>query len=231
MISRSFLSRAVATAAAAGTILALSATVGSAAHAAPAGQLLSSTTTHLAATSPAAGKASFVATVTSDAGVPTGTFHFVDFYPAVDQEIVLGDVPADNGRATLTVTNQTPGPHYYYVTFFPTPSSGYDQSSDDNQLVVKTTAKITENFPARTAPGKKADGDVTIDLRGIAAAPTGKVLIKNGSQTLDTDTLNDAGKASFRLPILKDGSHELKIVWVGDHNGERTTKLFTFIQR
>lgn len=53
----------------------------------------------------------------------------------------------------------------------------------------------------------------------IAAAnevPTGKVIVKEGSKKLGTGTLNDAGKATVKMGMLKKGKHTVKVIYKGD---------------
>lgn len=189
------------------------------------------TTTTIATSTPSAGVVVVKAAVTSVDGTPAGTFFLTDFRPESDSSTDLGSKPAVDGKATFTVDDQTPGLHNYELRFRPDDFSAYDQSGAGKRVRILTTAVITESFAAQSPVGKSTPGTVTVDLRGYTEAPTGVVAIRDGDRTLDRGTLNKAGKVALDIPVLKDGRYRLTVVWAGDVRGERTTRVFAFVQR
>ncbi len=86
-----------------------------------------------------------------------------------------------------------------------------------------TTIETTKN--ASVATGKP----VTKSLKTTKAAkmkvtvrspptrcPSGKVLVKQGTKTLGSAVLNDAGKATVNMGKLTKGKHKVKVVYKGD---------------
>ena len=59
--------------------------------------------------------------------------------------------------------------------------------------------------------------------------PTGKVLVKEGTKTLGSAMLNDAGKATVKMGKLKKGKHTVKVVYKGDgYNAKDVSDKITF---
>ena len=181
------------------------------------------TTTALAASSAKAKTATLVATVTGSTA-PSGT---VDFFEGETE--VASDVPLVSGQATANLTGVTAGDHTYTAEFTPTEGSAFEPStSDDSTVTVKTSAKVSESFPASVAKHKLAKGTVTVVGNGATA--TGTVKIMKGSKVLKSATLS-GGKATMTLPKLAKGKNSLKAVYSGNGKVAGATKSFTIKQK
>lgn len=178
-------------------------------------------TTTLEASSPKAKTAKLVATVTAAAS-PTGS---VDFFEGETQ--VANDIPLASGAATFTATGVTPGEHTYTAVFNPSEGSTVDPSEGEDTVLVKTSAKVSETFPASVAKGAKAKGAVTVV--GDGANATGIVKIMLGGKTLKSASLK-GGKATFTLKLPK-GTNKLKAVYGGNADVAGATKSFTIKQK
>jgi ABC-type phosphate transport system substrate-binding protein len=179
------------------------------------------TTTKLAATSPNAKSVKLVATVSGSTS-PSGT---VDFFEGEDE--VASDVPLVSGQATANLAGVAVGGHTYTAVFEPGAAT-FDPSQDDATVSVKTSAKVTESFPATVKKGAAAKGAVIVV--GSGATATGKVTIMKGNKVLKTATLK-GGKASFTLPKLTKGANNLKAVYAGNAHVAGATKSFTIKQK
>ncbi len=179
------------------------------------------TATDLEATSPKAKTASLVATVTA-ATSPSGT---VDFFEGETQ--IANDVPLVSGAASYTATGVSAGEHTYRAVFTPAQGSPFESSEGTATVSVKTSATISESFPASVAAGAKAKGAVTVV--GDGATATGTVKIMLGSKTLKTATLK-GGKANFTLKLAK-GKNKLKAVYSGNASVAGASKSFTIKQK
>lgn len=178
-------------------------------------------TTTLEASSPKAKTAKLVATVTA-ATSPSGS---VDFFEGETQ--VANDVPLVSGAATFTATGVTPGEHTYTAVFNPSEGSTVDPSEGEDTVSVKTSATVSETFPAAVAAGAKAKGTVTVV--GDGATATGKVTIMQGAKVLKSATLK-GGKATFTLKLAK-GKNKLKAVYSGNAEVAGAKKSFTIKQK
>lgn len=179
------------------------------------------TTTSLEATSPRAKTAKLVATVTG-ATPPSGS---VDFFEGATP--VANDVPMVSGAATTTLTGVAPGSHTYTAVFTPAEGSVFEASQGEDTVSVKTSATVSESFPASVAKGAKAKGTVTVAASGATA--TGTVSIMLGSKTLKSASLK-GGKATFTLK-LKKGKNKLKAVYGGNADVAGASKSFTIKQK
>jgi hypothetical protein len=181
------------------------------------------TTTDLTASSAKAKTAKLVATVSGSTS-PSGT---VDFFEGATE--VASDVPLVSGQATANLTGVTTGSHVYTAEFTPAEGSAFEPStSDESTVTVKTSAKVSESFPATVAKHKLAKGTVTVV--GVGATATGTVKIMKGSKVLKTATLK-SGKATITLPKLAKGKNTLKAVYSGNGKVVGATKSFTIKQK
>ncbi|HEY0902878.1 MAG TPA: Ig-like domain repeat protein [Marmoricola sp.] len=179
------------------------------------------TTTSLEASSPKAKSVKLVATV-SAATAPSGS---VDFFEGDTQ--VANDVPLVSGAATATLNGVAVGSHTYTAVFTPAEGTKFESSEADDTVMVKTSATVSESFPASVAKGAKAKGTVTVAASGATA--TGTVSIMLGSKTLKSATLK-GGKATFTLK-LKKGTNKLKAVYGGNADVAGASTSFTIKQK
>jgi hypothetical protein len=180
------------------------------------------TTTSIAATSPAANAVKLVAQV-SGGTTPTGS---VSFYEGAT--LLQASVPLVSGQATLSKSAVSTGSHTYRAVY--SPSDAVFLKSEGTATVtvagpvVKTKAAISETFPAKVKL-KKAK---SVSVKGVVTVKgaTGKVTVKNGKKTLKSATLK-GGKVSVKLPKLKKGTYKLTIAYSGDAKHLGGTKKFT----
>lgn len=182
------------------------------------------TTTTLSGASPAARTAKLTAVV-SGSTAPSGA---VDFFEG--QTLLANDVPLVSARATYTVSGAAPGQHTYRAVFEPAEGSAFEPSEATSEVLVKTSASLTESFPAAVEAGKRAKGTVKVSLDGIAKQATGRVTVKLGRKTVGSGTL-DGGKITLKLAALPQGKNVLKAIYSGDANAVRAKKKFTIKQK
>ncbi|MEQ6900554.1 Ig-like domain repeat protein [Nocardioides sp. YIM 152588] len=182
------------------------------------------TSVALKGTSKAARKA-VLSAVVSGSTKPDGTVTFLE-----GDDVVAEDVPLIGGTATASLTGLAPGKHTYTAVYAPVVGSLFQASEDDGKVTVKTTAAISETFPAKVAKGKKAKGVVAVALKGVAAKATGKVTVLKGAKKVGTAKLVK-GKATLTLAKLAKGKNKLTITWGGNAAGVAAKKKFTITQR
>lgn len=178
------------------------------------------TTTTLQASSPQAKAVKLVATVAASTS-PSGT---VDFFEGATQ--VANDVPLVSGAATTNLTGVSVGEHTYRAVFTPAESK-FESSEGTATVSVKTSATVSESFPAKVAAGAKAKGTVTVVANGATATGTVKIML--GSKTLKSAPLK-SGKATFTLKLAK-GKNKLEAVYSGNADVAGASKSFTIKQK
>lgn len=178
------------------------------------------TTTSLEATSAKAKTATLVANVSASTS-PSGS---VDFFEG-DTEIA-SDVPLVSGAATFTATGVSAGEHTYTAVFEPGAGSAFEGSEDEATVTVKTSAKVSESFPASTK-AKSVKGTITV--AGDGATATGTVTLFSGKKELKTTALS-GGKATFTVK-LANGKNALKAVYNGDAAVAGASKSFTITRK
>jgi len=189
------------------------------------------TTTALAAdvSAPAVGQTvHLTATVASAAGTPGGTVTFFDGNTA------LGTVSLDaSGRAVLSTAFGTAGSHTLTAVFNGTADFAPSRSAALNEAVSQaaTTAALTASAnPAPVGQPLVLTVTVTPAFTG-AGAPTGTVILREGSNTIAVGTLDANGRVTFTLvpgqvvgtgrhrsTILPKGVHHLSVSYSGDGN-------------
>src|SRR4029079_14402887 len=181
------------------------------------------TTTRLSVTSTRAGHADLVARVTGSRA-PSGTAAFFE-----GATLIKSGIPLLSGQATLS-PKATPGAHTYSAQFTPDLGSAWLASQDDATGTVKTSASVTESFPAKVATGDRASGRVTVTLKGISKKATGVVKVMERKKVLAQGKLV-RGKVTIKLPKLTKGKHGLKAAWAGNSLGAAAVKAFTITQK
>jgi hypothetical protein len=155
------------------------------------------------------GKAvTFIDTVTSAAGVPTGSVQFNDGPNS------LGSVPVVDGSATLTTSALGIGSHPITALF--TGEALYAASVSNtvtqqvNASVGHGTATTLTSTPNPSAAGQPATLTATVSgAVNSSTKPAGTVTFLDGAAVLATITLAGNGKASFVTAALSDGTHSL----------------------
>ena len=129
-------------------------------------------------------------------------------------------VPIEDGVATVTLTNATPGAHEIEVTY----------SGDENHTAATTTANIN------TA---KVQTPISVDLDNINVGQTAIITVNvpdnaTGNVTIEIDgvkyTANiTGGKARFEIDNLTNGTKTIAVDYAGDDNyvANHTTAAIT----
>ena len=162
------------------------------------------------------------AVVTSTAGIPTGTVHFL----ADGADIGSATLDA-SGTATLGVASLTAGTHIIAANYdgdasFDTSSSSLTQTV--NQAATITTVVSSLNLALVTQP-VLFTATVTGTFGGTA---TGTITFKEGSKPLGTATLS-GGQASLSHAFPTSGRRSITAVYSGDANFVASTSA-SFIQ-
>ncbi|MFC5200271.1 beta strand repeat-containing protein [Streptomyces kaempferi] len=151
------------------------------------------------------------ATVTSDAGTPTGTVTFFD------GATPIGTTTLTAGTATLTTTTLTVGSHPLTAVYSGDGDFNGSTSPVDTQTVnaANTTTTLTSApDPSVFGEGKVLTATVTAVAPG-AGTPTGTVSFFDSATLIGTSTLT-AGTATLTTTTLTVGSHPLTAVYSGD---------------
>ncbi len=82
-------------------------------------------------------------------------------------------------------------------------------------MVVKNASTTTGKPVARTLKTTKA-AKMKVTVAAGNEVPTGKVIVKEGTQKLGSAMLNDLGKATVTMGKLSKGKHTVKVVYKGD---------------
>ncbi|WBP85190.1 Ig-like domain repeat protein [Kitasatospora cathayae] len=152
------------------------------------------------------------ATVTSVAGVPTGT---VSFFDGVT---LLGTGTLVAGVATFTTSALGVGSHALTAVYGGDTSFSGSTSPVDTQTVNAadtTTALTSAPDPSVFGQAKVLTATVTVVAPGVGV-PTGTVSFFDGATLLGTGTLDPSGVATFTTSGLSVGSHALTAVYGGD---------------
>jgi virginiamycin B lyase len=197
---------------------------------APAPAAATATALAIDVSAPAVGQAvHLTATVTSAAGTPAGTVTFFDGNNA------LGTVSLDaGGHALLTTAFGTAGSHTLTAVYNGTAAFALSQSPA--LLVTVNPAATTTTLTASANPVRVGQTLVlTVQVQPAfsgAGAPTGTVILKDGSTTIGSATLDASGRAVFRFIAgrslrervgghstgLARGKHHLTVSYLGDGN-------------
>src|SRR5437867_821458 len=150
------------------------------------------------------------ATVTSGAGVPTGTVTFRDGATA------LGTVTLVNGSASLNVTTLAVGSHSLTAAF-----NGNATFAASTSAVRTQTVNAGNSSTSLTSSPNPSTVGQTVTLSSTVSAvapatgvPTGTVTFRDGAATLGTVTLVN-GSASLSISTLAAGNHSLVAVYNG----------------
>jgi streptogramin lyase len=168
------------------------------------------------------------ATVTSAAGTPGGTVTFFDGNTA------LGTASVDaGGHAVLATAFGTAGSHTVTALFNGTATFAPSRSAALQETVSPAATTTTLTVSANPAPvGQQLVLTVTVAPAFTGApAPTGLVILRDGSNIIAIATLDSSGRATFsfipgqvrrigrsRFTVLPRGVHHLTASYEGDGN-------------
>ena len=157
----------------------------------------------------------FKATVTASSpgsGTVTGNVSFYDGATLLETDALVSGVATTSLITTLTTGNHTITANYSSTTdFFGSFSSGIthvvNQASSSTTL---TSSTNPSNF------GDSVTFTATVSAASPSTAiPSGTVTFKDGSTTLDTESLNSSGVATYTTSSLTGGSHSITAVYNG----------------
>src|SRR3989449_343869 len=150
------------------------------------------------------------ATVTSAAGVPTGTDTFRDGAAA------LVTLTLVNGSASLTISTLAVGTHPLTAAYNGSAAFAVSTSATVNQIVNAPAAAATTTTLTSTPNPSTTGQAVTLNATVTSAAgvPTGTVTFRDGATVLGTATLVN-GSASISISTLAAGSHPLTAAYGG----------------
>jgi streptogramin lyase len=168
------------------------------------------------------------ATVTSAAGTPAGTVFFFDGSTNLGTASLNG-----GGQAVFTTVFRTAGSHSLTAVFNGTPAFAPSQSPALQVTVspAATTTTLTASAnPIAVGQTLVLTVKVTPAFTG-AGAPTGTVILKDGSNTIGFAALDSSGRAVFTFiagrslrprgghaSVLPRGTHHLTVSYTGDGN-------------
>lgn len=158
----------------------------------------------------------FTATVTPTQGaIPDG--ELVAFYAS---ETEIGTGTTASGVATFTTSSLTSKTHTIKATY------GGDATCEPSIGSVKQVVdKYTTTTALSSSPNPSTYGQAVTFTATIASAgptPTGKVLFKNGTESMGLATLS-GGVATLTRSNLAVGSHSITAEYSGDANSDKST--------
>ncbi len=161
---------------------------------------------------------SFTAAIAAPSGAtqtPTGSVQFFDGATSLGSVNVNG-----SGSAVLTLSGPTllnAGTHSITAVYSGDANFSTVTSSALSYVVTKASSVLT----ATSSLNPSIYGDsvtFTMQVASAGAVPTGTVLVKDGSTTLGTATLNGTGGATLTVPLFTAGSHTINFTYSGDAN-------------
>jgi hypothetical protein len=176
-----------------------------------------------AATTVSGPAVTLTATVTSAAGVPTGTVTFLD------GTTVLGTARiGTDGQAVLKVSLAV-GSHALTASFAGTGGFADSTSAAVTETVNRaatTVALASSVNPAATGQAVTFTARVAVVAPG-AGAPSGTVTFKDGNAVLGTATVGRDGTATLTTSFAAAGGHVITAVYSGDSNFVGSSQALT----
>jgi len=97
--------------------------------------------------------------------------------------------------------------------------------------IAKSAVVVSETFPAKVKPGKRAVGSVIVALSpGSTLKPTGTVVIKKGTKVVGKGTLVN-GVLKIKLAKLPKGKNKLVVKYSGSANTLAKSLTFFIVQK
>jgi hypothetical protein len=164
----------------------------------------------------------FTATITSAAGIPSGTVQFMD-----NDTNLGGPVALSSGTAAYTTSDLSVGIHA--ITAVYSGDDNFTNSSKTRWQAVSGTADPTMNratslslvlSPNPSAFGRSVTLRATVKSSVIPrpGIPTGTVEFWDGTTLLGSATLNRYGTATLKVSSLGARTHTITAVYSGDAN-------------
>jgi hypothetical protein len=174
-------------------------------------QLATTATAVTASPSPAVVESpvSFIAKVTGNGGIPTGSVAFSADGAA------MGTATLDaTGTATLSYAALAPGTHSI--------TASYGGDANDSPSTSPAISLVVTTIPTATALGVSSTSGASAQVTLVAAVvgtsgptPTGTVTFTSGTTVIGSASLNSSGVATL-IPNLAAGSYTIVAVYSGD---------------
>ncbi len=139
-----------------------------------------------------------------------------------------GTVAISNGSASYTTALLAAGKHTITAAYAGDVNDLPAQSNALTQVINLATSSTTlTTSNASVLPTKPVTLQASVS--GVpASTPTGKIVFKDGSAVLSTQTVDNTGNASYTTSALATGSHSLTATYQGDADyGASTSPMIT----
>lgn len=157
----------------------------------------------------------FIATVTSSAGTPTGFVNFLDGNTVISTQAVNG-----SGTASLILSDLSIGIHTLTAVYVGNPTFAGSTSTPVNQTVNQSnTATAVTSSENPSFFGNAVTFFATVNAASPGSGtPTGTVTFRNAGIPIGTATLNASGQALLTVSNLPTGSNTITVAYSGDAN-------------
>jgi hypothetical protein len=164
----------------------------------------------------------FIATVTSGTGTPSGTVTFMDGTQTLGTATLSGS--SASTTASFATTTLAPGAHSITAVYAgDTEHSGSTSTVVTETILGQTTTVLTPSAnPAAVNAPLTLTAVVTATSTG-GIAPDSTVVFYDGTTVIGTQTVDAHGSASITLSTLTVGKHALTAVYNGDTYNEGST--------
>jgi len=151
----------------------------------------------------------YTASVTSRAGIPSGTVTFKG------GDSTLGSATLNRGQATLSTPILKVGVHSVTAVYQGDASFATSTSAPVLQTVKKEATLTRLNVSADSSTFGQAV-NLTASVFSKANSPTGNIAFKDGVKMLGAGTLTPFLQAKFSTSSLDAGTHAISAVYMGD---------------
>jgi hypothetical protein len=173
------------------------------------------TTTYLAASpdpSTYGTSVTFMATVTSTSGTPTGAVTFQD------GSSTLGTATLSGGRAYFSTSTLSVAAHSITATY----GGGGGFNGSTSAVVTETVNRAGTSTSISSSVNPSTYGQSVIFTARVTSTtigtPQGSVILRNGGATLGVAILNGSGVATFAISALNAGSYSITASYDGSAN-------------
>ena len=156
------------------------------------------------------------ATVTSTAGVPTGSVTFAD------GGATLGVVAVDGSGQAALVVNLSAGEHGLTATYDGDSNFSGSAGNLSESVATATTSSTLASSPNPSSPGQAVNFVATVTGQ-YGGAVSGFVTFKKGPNTIGTAAVAANGTATLTLTNLGTGPHAVTATYSGDSNALAST--------
>ena len=164
-------------------------------------------------------RVSFMATVSSQGPLPSGSVQFL-----VDGKPVETKKLDSNSKATLTITSLDAGDHDIVVNFLE--NASFNASSTHLIQQVQKAATLTTLTSSKNHAIQ--DSEVTFMAKVIAdkGKPAGTVSFQVDESVVAETTLDEQGEAQFTSSALEPGKHQVAATYLGNSNYAKSSASF-----